>query len=38
LPCALKEKPSKNGPRLLIRFDQIKSLEEAIDALKQLQL
>ena len=38
LPCALKEKPSRNGPRLLIRFDQIKSLEEAIDALKQLQL
>ena len=38
LPCALKEKPSKNGPRLLIRFDQIKSLEEAIDALKQLKL
>lgn len=38
LPCALKEKPSKNGPRLLIRFDQIQSLEEAIDALKQLQL
>jgi len=38
LPCALKEKPSKNGPRLLIRFDQIKSLEEAIGALKQLQL
>jgi transcription-repair coupling factor (superfamily II helicase) len=38
LPCALKEKPSKNGPRLLIRFDQIKALEEAIDSLKQLQL
>jgi len=38
LPCALKEKPSKNGPRLLIRFDRIKSLEEAIDALKQLKL
>jgi transcription-repair coupling factor (superfamily II helicase) len=38
LPCALKEKPSKNGPRLLIRFDHIKALEEAIDALKQLQL
>jgi hypothetical protein len=34
----LKEKPSKNGPRLLIRFEKIKSLEEAIDALRQLLL
>jgi transcription-repair coupling factor (superfamily II helicase) len=38
LSCAIKEKPSKNGPRLLIRFDHIESLDKATKALQQLQL
>ena len=38
LSCAIKEKPSKNGPRLLIRFDHIESLYKATKALQQLQL
>ena len=38
LSCAIKEKPSKNGPRLLIRFDHIESLDKATKTLQQLQL
>lgn len=37
MPCALKEKPSKTGPRLLIRFDEVGNLQKAIQLLSELQ-
>ena len=37
MPCALKEKPSKAGPRLLIRFDEVSDLQKAIQLLSELQ-
>ena len=37
MPCALREKPSKAGPRLLIRFDEVGDLQKAIQLLSELQ-
>ncbi|MDA0678651.1 MAG: transcription-repair coupling factor, partial [Bacteroidetes bacterium] len=37
MPCALREKPSKAGPRLLIRFDEVGDLHKAIQLLSELQ-
>lgn len=36
LLCSVKEKQTKNGLRLLIRFDKIHSVEKAINLLKQI--